>query len=69
MNRKALETATFHKATGSGDVGCVEVAITEGAIGLRDSKNHGHGPVLAFTEHEWACFIEGAKNGEFDLPK
>ncbi len=69
MNREPLESATFRKATGSGDVGCVEVALAEDVIGVRDSKDHGFGPVLAFTEHEWECFIQGAKNGEFDLPR
>jgi len=46
----------------------VEVAFHGGKIGVRDSKDHGTGPVLGFTEHEWECFIQGAKNGEFDLP-
>jgi Domain of unknown function (DUF397) len=35
---------------------------------VRDSRDHGTGPVLGFTRHEWRCFIEGAKNEEFDLP-
>ena len=60
--------AQFRKADDSNDVGCVEVAFHGGKIGVRDSKNHGTGPVLGFTEHEWECFIQGAKNGEFDLP-
>ena len=24
--------------------------------------------VLVFDQHEWECFLIGAKNGEFDLP-
>ncbi len=60
--------AQLRKADDSNDVGCVEVAFRGGRIGVRDSKDHGTGPVLGFTEHEWECFIQGAKNGEFDLP-
>ncbi len=25
------------------------------------------GPVLVFTQAEWDAFVEGAKDGEFDL--
>jgi Domain of unknown function (DUF397) len=24
------------------------------------------GPVLAYDRHEWECFLDGAKGGEFD---
>jgi|SRR5215472_8546276 len=53
----------------SNDIACVEIAFHEGRIGVRDTKDNGSGPVLAFTPHEWECFISGAKKGEFDLPK
>jgi len=56
----------FRKASGSGDTGCVEVATKDGLIGVRDSKNQA-GPVLHFNEREWRAFVEGVKNGEFDL--
>jgi Domain of unknown function (DUF397) len=62
------DDAKWFKASGSNDVGCVEVAFYDGKIGVRDTKNRGSGPVLAFTPHEWECFISGAKKGEFDLP-
>jgi Domain of unknown function (DUF397) len=58
----------FFKAEGNNDLGCVEVAFHEGKVGVRDSRDHGTGPVLGFTRHEWRCFIEGAKNGESGLP-
>ncbi|HWH00618.1 MAG TPA: DUF397 domain-containing protein [Pilimelia sp.] len=52
----------------SGGDNCVEVATTtDGAtIGVRDSKNPT-GPVLAFTRQEWAAFVGGVHDGEFDL--
>jgi hypothetical protein len=45
---------------------CVEVAFIDGAIAVRDSKNPT-GPVLVFTPGEWDAFVDGAKDGEFDL--
>ena len=69
MNREALEGAPFRKANDCSDKTCVEVAIVGGVIGVRDSKDQGRGPVLAFTSDEWAAFLGGAKAGEFDLPE
>jgi hypothetical protein len=37
-------------------------------IGVRDSKDQGHGPVLLFTRAEWTAFLAGARDGEFTLP-
>lgn len=68
MNRKSLQGAVFRKASGCSDKSCVEVAITADVIGVRDSKDDGRGPVLAFTPDEWAAFLNGAGKGEFDLP-
>jgi Domain of unknown function (DUF397) len=66
MNREALVGAEFRKARDCSDKSCVEVAITDGVIGLRDSKDNGRGPVLAFTPEEWTAFLRGARRGEFD---
>ena len=63
------DDAQWRKADVSGDHGCVEVAFAGGKVGVRDSKDGGRGPVLAFTEHEWACFLDGAGKGEFNLPQ
>jgi hypothetical protein len=63
------DDAHWFKSTDSNDVGCVEVAFLGGRIGVRDTKDGGAGPVLAFDSHEWACFLAGAKRGEFDLPQ
>lgn len=61
--------AQWFKSKDSGDHGCVEVAFHNGKIGVRDTKDHGTGPVLAFTRDEWAAFLGGACKGEFDLPQ
>lgn len=57
----------WRKATasgGSGGGGCVEVRGSD-LVEVRDSKDPD-GPVLRFTPHEWACFLDGARKGEFD---
>lgn len=44
---------------------CVELARSGSMIAIRDSKNPV-GPILMYTHAEWAAFLHGAKNGEFD---
>jgi len=45
----------------------VEVAnLPDGGRAVRDSKDPA-GPILRFTAREWAAFVGGAKDGEFDL--
>ena len=57
----------WHKSSRSGGEGnCVTVAdLPDGGRLLRDSKEKD-GAVLRFTRKEWAAFIEGVKDGEFD---
>jgi hypothetical protein len=64
-----LAQAAWRKATASdANSGCVEIAFfADGGVGVRDSKDPSK-ISLAFTAHEWACFLNGAKSGEFDLP-
>lgn len=56
----------FRKASGSGDTGCVEVAMRDGHVGVRDSKDKG-GPVLLFDDREWGAFVAGVKGDEFNI--
>jgi hypothetical protein len=42
---------------------CVEVAATLQAVGVRDSRQQGSGPVLEFRVQTWRAFIVGAKLG------
>lgn len=64
-----MESVKWFKSSRSGNNGsCVEVArLGRDAIGVRDTKARGQGPVLTFTQAEWDAFIDGAKLGEFDL--
>lgn len=45
---------------------CVEVAFTDDAVLVRNSRDRA-GPVLAFTVAEWAAFVGGVRKGEFDV--
>jgi hypothetical protein len=59
---------SWFKSSASSVTGCVEVAhLPGGLVGLRDSKDRDRQPHV-FNRHEWAAFITGVKNGEFDLP-
>ena len=57
---------TWRKSTRSGAAGhCVEVADTPATVYVRDSKD-ASGPVLRFAASDWAKFIAGVRDGEFD---
>jgi hypothetical protein len=63
-----LTGAVWQKSSRSGPFtdNCVEVAFVGSIIAVRDSKNAG-GPALLFTPNEWDAFVDGAKDGEFDI--
>jgi hypothetical protein len=62
-----LTRAAWFKSTrSSGNGNCVEVAILDRAVAVRDTKDRS-GPVLLFTPAGWSTFVDGAKNGDFDL--
>jgi hypothetical protein len=68
MNTPDLTHAVWRKSTRSGGNGgqCVEVAdLPDGGTAVRDSKNRD-GSILLFTKGEWAAFLGGVKDGEFD---
>ncbi|AJP05314.1 DUF397 domain-containing protein [Streptomyces leeuwenhoekii] len=44
---------------------CVEVALVEGGIAMRNSRDPD-GPALVYTAAEVRAFLAGAKEGEFD---
>jgi hypothetical protein len=62
-----LSTANWRKSSHSGNNGCVEVALVEGKVAVRDSKDRS-GPVLLFSSGEWEAFIAAARDGEFNQP-
>ena len=46
---------------------CVEIAFAaDGTTGIRDSKQHGRGPVLELSAAQWESLRNAAKRGAFD---
>ncbi|HEV8651717.1 MAG TPA: DUF397 domain-containing protein [Actinomycetes bacterium] len=60
-----MSSAVWRKSTLSTVNGCVEVAFVESHVAVRDSKER-HGPILVFTAAEWAAFVHGVRDGQFD---
>ena len=61
-----LSSAGWRKSTWSGHDGCVEVALVEGQVAVRNSKDRG-GPVLWFTTQEWTVFLSSARADRSDV--
>ena len=57
--------AQVWRRSGSGD-GAIEVAFTGGSWVLMRVTGDPERRVLVFDRHEWECFLDGARNGEFD---
>ena len=56
-----FSNAHWQKSTRSGaNANCVEVAVGERAVGVRDSKRP-HGEVLAFSTARWADFLRSLR--------
>jgi len=63
-----LPAVTWCKSRRSGPQGgnCVEIAqLADGQVAIRNSR-HPAGPALVFSPGEWAAFVGGAKDGDFD---
>lgn len=66
--RVDLSQAVWRKSSASGPNcdNCVEVAFVGEAVAVRDSKHPDARPLI-FNHAEWDAFVEGARDGEFDL--
>jgi hypothetical protein len=60
-----VRTVRRKSSYSSGNGQCVEVAFLDGVVGVRDSKDQD-GPVLEFTAHEWAAFVDGVTGRQFE---
>lgn len=61
-------TKDWYKSSASnGANNCVEVRFHSDGVDVRNSKQVGVGPVVQFTDEEWAAFLIGVRKGEFDL--
>jgi hypothetical protein len=57
--------AWFKSIHSYGGGACVEVRAVNGGIRMRDSKDPD-GAQLSFSPAEWAAFLAGVRDGEFD---
>ncbi|MCW2933595.1 MAG: hypothetical protein JWM19_4557 [Actinomycetia bacterium] len=49
--------------SGNGGVQCVEAGHVPGAVVVRDTTQHGHGPVLRVTPADWSRFTSAVRTG------
>ena len=56
----------WHKSNRCDTNACVEVAVFEDEVLVRDSKDP-RGPILRFSREEWEAFLSGVRAGEFSV--
>ena len=62
-----MRVTEWVKASASGSAGqCVEMRRFGDMIEVRDTKDNGTGPILRFTQAEFAAWLDSARKGEFD---
>lgn len=54
---------TWHSS--SAGPGALQIAFTDDWVLMRVSDDPT-GRILVYDHHEWECFLDGAKKGEFD---
>lgn len=63
---KSNTQPTYRKSSRCGNSSCVAVAVLDnGAVLVKDTKDESL-PPLSFTQEEWAAFVDGVKNNEFN---
>jgi hypothetical protein len=61
MNTRSLSCAHWRKSSYSnGQASCVEVAIIDEAVAIRDTKDRT-GPVLVFSRQQWQAFTSSVR--------
>jgi hypothetical protein len=56
----------WRKSTASNSGGCVEVAVVDGSVRIRDSANPD-GAVLELPPAAWSFFLTRARTKDFDI--
>ncbi|MEN3583670.1 DUF397 domain-containing protein [Streptomyces sp. ZYX-F-203] len=58
ITKQPMRLIWFKSTYSSGEGGeCVEIAADRAAVRVRDTKEQGTGPQLAFTHAAWAGFV------------
>lgn len=60
------DTPWIKAEASNADGSCVEMRRKNGKIEVRDTKDNGTGPILTYTDKEFAAWLTGAKAGNFD---
>ena len=60
----SVDPTQWRRSTRCDAGACVEVAVFEDEVLVRDSKDP-EGPVLRFSRTEWEAFLAGVAAGEF----
>lgn len=58
-------THWFKSTRSAGNGACVEIAVLQSAVAVRDSKDP-NGPILSFETGSWRLFIADVSTGTFD---
>ena len=58
----------WRKSSHSGDGNCLEVALIQGRVAVRDSKDRT-GPLLTFSLQEWTELLARARSGDLDVTR
>jgi Domain of unknown function (DUF397) len=67
-SKNATRTTWIKSSLSTYNGTCVEIAqLSKNRVGIRDTKDHGRGPILVFSQREWSAFLAGAKAGEFNF--
>lgn len=60
-NGNCVEVASWRKSSKSAAGNCVEVGTGRATVGVRDTKDHGEGPVLEFQPATWGRFLNSLR--------
>jgi uncharacterized protein DUF397 len=59
-----LSAAVWLKSAYCSGGNCIEMAVLDNQVAMRDSRNTD-GPVLLFSVAEWHAFADGVRHGQF----